>query len=166
MIAPRVALAAVVERVVLGLLWLGLPSAPLWMAIIRASSEPLQSWRGSMRRARDHIAEMRRIGAIRRLIEQGSGPNDVRIEGACTHCGRCCLNGRCVFVTFDDGGQSRCQIHGNWFFRFLACGRYPISARDIATYDCPSFRAVPRPRGAGAVIPIRPLTVRQRREDR
>ena len=166
MTAPRTALAAAVERTVLALLWLGLPSAPLWMAIIGASREPLLSWRGSMQRAREHIAEMRRIGAIRRLIEQGGGPSDVRIEGACTHCGRCCLNGHCVFVTFDRAGQSRCQIHGNWFFRLLACGRYPISARDIKTYDCPSFRAVSRPRGAGAVIPIRPLTVRQRVEDR
>jgi len=41
-----------------------------------------------------------------------------------------------------------------WFFKWLACGAYPISARDIATYHCPSFVAVAPPRSGQRVIAI------------
>lgn len=156
-------LAAAVEQSVLALMWLGLPTAPLWMAVIAGSSAPLRDWAGAMRKAAAHTAELRAIGVLRRLVEQGldnAANAGTRIEGACTHCGRCCINGKCVFVSFDAQGCSSCAIHGRWFFRRLSCGAYPISARDIEAYACPSFRAVVPGQSAHRVIPIASATPR------
>ena len=150
-------LGATVEHVALALLWCLLPVAPLWMATVTGTTAPLRDWVGAMRKGAVHIGELRAIGVVRRLFEQkfgGVADPDRRIEGACTHCGRCCINGKCVFVSFDAEGRSRCAIHGRWFFRLLACGAYPISARDIATYHCPSFVAVAPARSDQRVIPI------------
>ena len=150
-------LGATVEHVALALLWCLLPVAPLWMAVVTGDTAPLRDWAGAMRKGAAHVAELRAIGVVRRLFEQkfgGVADLDRRIEGSCTHCGRCCINGKCVFVSFDAAGKSRCAIHGRWFFRLLACGAYPISARDIATYHCPSFVAVAPARTGQRVIPI------------
>jgi hypothetical protein len=150
-------LAAIVEQSVLAFMWFGLPTAPLWMALIAGSSAPLRNWGAAMRKAAAHTAELRAVGVLRRTVEQGmdaAAAAGWRIEGACTHCGRCCVNGKCVFVSFDAQGQSSCAIHGRWFFRRLSCGAYPISARDIEAYACPSFRAVAPGQPTRRVIPI------------
>ena len=150
-------LGATVEHIALALLWCALPMAPLFMAIMTGDTAPLRDWAGAMRKGSAHISELRAIGVVRRLFEQkfgGVADPDRRIEGSCSHCGRCCINGKCVFVSFATDGHSHCAIHGRWFFRLLACGAYPISARDIATYHCPSFVAVAPARSGQRVIPI------------
>jgi hypothetical protein len=137
---------AALESITLGVMWLGLPLAPVLMALIRWDIAPLRTYRASLRRAAAHTSQLGRIGVIRRGVEQrwappGSGARN--IEGSCTHCGRCCVNGLCVFVAFDAEDRSSCAIHGKWFFRWLSCGVYPRTQRDIDAYACPSFRAVP-----------------------
>jgi hypothetical protein len=91
-----------------------------------------------------------------------------RVEGNCTHCGRCCVNQTCVFLQWDNdtSGQaprSRCSIYNNWFWKLTTCGSYPLDAHSIEVYDCPSFKAAPL-----QVVPItlyrtRPSRARERR---
>jgi len=149
---------AALEWVTLGAMRLGLPLSPLLMALIGWHLAHLRSYRASWRRAAAHTAELRRIGVIRRGVEQRWAPQAggaSRIEGGCTHCGRCCVNGLCVFVAFDAHGKSSCGIHGKWFFRWLTCGKYPRNQRDIEAYQCPSFTALPRAGETRRVIPLR-----------
>lgn len=149
------ALSRAVELVTLTLLWAGLPLAPVIMAATAGRWRLVIDYSDSMVRAAQHVGELARFQVISRLIRQhfaAGSDAPASIEGSCTHCGRCCINGKCVFVSFDEQGRSSCAIHGRWFFRRLACGRYPINAWDIDTYACPSFRAVPS--GARRVIPV------------
>ena len=141
--------ARAVELAVLATMLVGLPLAPLLMAIL--SGRASEAWRypESLRRAFRHVAELNRSRAVSRYIlwRAGGRPSsrlaiDERIEGECTHCGRCCTNGACVFVRFDDAGRSSCGIHGTRFWRWLSCGSYPVSRDDIELYRCPSFRVV------------------------
>lgn len=159
--APVRAFSRVVETLILALLWIGLPAAPVVMALIAGRARLLLDYSDSMVRAAEHVGELARYNVISRLIRQHIAARHeaaARIEGSCTHCGRCCINGKCVFVSFDAEGRSNCAIHGRWFFRLLACGRYPINAWDIDTYACPSFRAVPAEGREGRrVIPVREL---------
>ncbi|MCA3217343.1 MAG: hypothetical protein ING59_02040 [Burkholderiales bacterium] len=137
---------AALESIALGIMWLGLPLAPVFMALIRWDIAPLRRYPASWRRAVAHTSQLSRVGVIRRGVEQRFAPRGeaaYRIEGGCTHCGQCCVNGLCVFVDFDAEGRSSCAIHGKWFFRWLSCGVYPRTQRDIDAYACPSFRAVP-----------------------
>lgn len=66
-----------------------------------------------------------------------------RVEGSCTHCGRCCVNKTCVFLEWNAQGHSQCSIYNNWFWKLTSCGEYPIDAHSIDVYDCPSFKAAP-----------------------
>jgi hypothetical protein len=148
-----------IELLVLGILFVGLPVAPLLMAALSSRLADALEYRRSLRLAFRHVAEMRRSGATSRYIRwRASGRQssrlepDERIEGACTHCGQCCTNKACVFVQFDALGRSSCRIYDTAFWRWLSCGSYPVSREDIEVYRCPSFKVIriqPVPRNAG-----------------
>jgi hypothetical protein len=105
----------------------------------------------TMRRCAAMFKAMRRHGVIQRNLPTGldarsndwDGAQPEQITGQCTHCGRCCIDQKCVFLAVDDQAQSRCRIYGNWYWRRTNCGKYPQSGRDIQVYECPSFSAMP-----------------------
>jgi hypothetical protein len=120
-----------------------IPFAPLAAAAIERSGRHLRFYSDSMAQAARHIHAMRRAQVVSRNVLRTQG--DVlrsRVTGECSHCGRCCLHNSCVFLKWDEAsGQSRCAIYGSRFFKLLSCGDYPMTAEDIAVYDCPSFEA-------------------------
>jgi hypothetical protein len=94
-----------------------------------------QSWR--------HTRAMLRSRVVERSFERRVSVRREVIDGACTHCGRCCVSGQCVFLNFDEQGHSSCRIYGTRFWKALSCGHYPVTGADIAEYECPSFTARP-----------------------
>ncbi|MFN7753690.1 MAG: hypothetical protein ACK5TE_15625 [Pseudomonadota bacterium] len=142
-------LGRVIEWTLLAVLWLTLPLSPVALAIIAGDSRYLREWFSTTRQMALSLRSMARASVIARRV--GSyGKRTARenaawqISGECSHCGNCCLDRSCVFLSYDGNGHSRCGIYGNWFFRRLTCGGYPITRDDIRIYDCPSFHASPR----------------------
>lgn len=136
-----------------------LPLAPFAAAVLARDTGYLRDYGGSLRRAIRHVQGQKRARLMSRMAAaklRGRPPRDA-IEGACTHCGACCLYHSCLFLQMDAGGRSSCRIYGSRFFRRLACAEYPRTAADIALYDCPSFTA----RVTGRVPVAIPVVIEQ-----
>ncbi len=146
------------QRMVLTVLWLGWPLAPVACALLSGQLRHLRHYPSSLARCARMLRAMQRADVIARNAQRSwRGPRSEQIEGQCTHCGNCCVHHSCVFLDMDTSGHSSCSIYGNWFFKRLACAAYPVDARDIAVYSCPSFYARVGGQPARAVIPIKPL---------
>ena len=141
------ALGRTVETVVLSLMWLLLPAAPIAAYAISGDGSYLRHYRRTWRQCASQLRAMARAQVIARRFynekRASQQSQSWRIEGECSHCGQCCLDQTCVFLDHDEQGQSKCRIYGNAFFGLLACAEYPMTKDDIELYDCPSFRAVP-----------------------
>ena len=151
-------LANALELVLIGGMWLLLPFWPLAVAAVSSERGCVRHYGATLRRIVRHIRAQHRSRSIGRMLEHRFTRSDRRDaeapSGACSHCGRCCLNRHCIFLAFDGQGQSICRIYGGRLWRMLSCGNYPRDAQDIALYDCPSFRVV---RGLGRQAPGRLL---------
>lgn len=157
------ATAAGVELTVIAAMWLLLPVWPLLATAITLDGTYLRHYGTTLGRMTRHIRAQRRSRSVARLVTQRLTPRALRgaqrLAGACTHCGRCCLDRACLFLSFDMQGRSRCRIYGGRIWHTLSCGSYPSDTRDIALYDCPSFgvvrgpAAIPRDRIQGVRAP-------------
>lgn len=118
----------------------------------------LRHYGASVRQALRHAQAMRRAQVLsRNLMRTRYEVAHTYVTGECTHCGRCCTFNACVFLEQRDDGRTQCAIYGTRFFKLLSCGDYPMTAEDIAVYDCPSFYATQRDAsGAQRVIRIYP----------
>lgn len=146
------ATASGVELTLIAAMWLLLPVWPLLASAIARDGQYLRRYWSTLGRMTHHIRAQRRSRSIARMVTQKLTPRALRqtqrLGGACTHCGRCCLDRACLFLSFDAQGRSSCRIYGGRVWRALACGQYPSDARDIALYGCPSFTVV---RGPAAI---------------
>jgi hypothetical protein len=133
-----------------------LPILPFFAALIAGDGRFLVQYFKSISRIFFHIRALHRSHAIERFVVIGRhahmGPKPV---GTCTHCGNCCLDRRCVFLQFDGGGQSSCQIYGGAVWKALACAEYPKSQVDIELYQCPSFRPAFSPRRTIPIVAVK-----------
>lgn len=131
---------------------LGLPLAPLICAVIANDRRYLLRYFPTLMQCARMLREMLRVQVISRMLVRRlqarfrAGADKPlhraeRIVGECTHCGKCCINKSCVYLQFDESGESRCGIYNNWFWQQLTCGDYPISREEIDVYTCPSFHA-------------------------
>lgn len=140
------AITRMIELAMLGALFVLLPLSPLGCFILSGDRRYLKNYLATVRQCTAMLAAMMRNRVIQRNVLPALGLDTAEpdyIIGECTHCGRCCIDKKCAFVKFDSRGHSQCGIYGNWFWRRTNCGRYPISAREIAIYQCPSFAAIP-----------------------
>ena len=141
------ALGRVVETILLSVIWVGLPVAPLVVSLLAGDLSYVRRYRQTMRQLSRQLQAMARAEVIARRFynEKRAAEQSTtwKIEGECSHCGECCLFQTCVFLDHDEHGRSRCRIYGNWFFRRLTCAEYPMTKDDIELYACPSFRAEP-----------------------
>jgi hypothetical protein len=162
--APRLwplATARGAQWLLLAGMWLGWWLSPLVIGVIQGSVTPVKRYGRTMMQCARMMRAMARKdviyrNALRKL--SGEASRQEQVEGECTHCGRCCIDHQCVFLTMHDSGdgqapRSACNIYGSRFFRWTSCGLYPVTGADIAAYDCPSF--VSRPVGSFRTIPIR-----------
>lgn len=139
-----------IEIGTLALLTTLLPLTPLLWAALARDSRYLRRYREAVLASWVMLQTMAATGVVARGLLRRWGPQAepaARIEGHCSHCGRCCIHQRCVFLSFDALGRSACRIHGSRFWRLTGCGAYPIDAADIALYACPTFTAIPIRRG-------------------
>jgi hypothetical protein len=65
------------------------------------------------------------------------------IEGHCVQCGNCCLDKRCAFLQPLGDDKYACGIFHSTVRRFSNCGSFPLHARDIERYQCPSYFVAP-----------------------
>jgi len=144
--------------------WLLLPLWPILAAAALRECGYLRRYRITLARMIGHIRAVWHTRAISRMVARRLTPVErtvpERIVGNCTHCGRCCLDQACVFLAFDERGQSRCQIYGKklWKVMFANCSRYPLDGPEIVLYRCPGFNAVRDPEAsARRIIPIVPV---------
>ncbi len=144
----------IIDWMLLGVMWLFLPLAPLVCALIAWDKRYALRYISSLTQCVQMLREMMRAQVISRVLMRRVSqrvnifvPHDrkreERIEGECTHCGKCCINKSCVYLQVGENGESRCGIYNNWFWKRLTCGEYPISGEEIGIYDCPSFQAIP-----------------------
>lgn len=165
-------LGKLIEWVLLAVLWIALPLSPVIVAIIAGDARYARQWGATMRQMALSLRSMARAEVIARRV-WAHDPQAAReratwqIGGECSHCGNCCLDRSCVFLSYDQDGRSRCGIYGTWFFRRLTCGGYPMTRDDIRIYDCPSFHAHPRDQlrgiplaGTGATARVIPIVAR------
>lgn len=166
--APRrwpSAAARLLQWLALAGLWIGWPLSPWVIAVIQGRWRPLRRYGATLAQCARMLRAMANKDVVYRNARRklsGASAMQEQVEGQCTHCGRCCIDHQCVFLTMHDSGdgqapRSHCSIYGSRFFRFTSCGLYPVTGADIVAYDCPSFTA--KPLGTlsqGRVIPIRP----------
>jgi hypothetical protein len=127
-----------------------LPLAPIGCAILSNRWHYLRHYRRTLVRSAFFLLALWRTRVISRNVESSlarkwvsNAPIKETIEGSCTHCGRCCVDRACVFLKWDAAGLSQCSIYNNWFWKLTSCGSYPVDARSIAVYACPSFKVIP-----------------------
>jgi hypothetical protein len=140
------ALTRVIELIILGVLFVLLPLSPVGCFLLSGDRRHLAQYWLTIRKAAAMLMAMMEARVIQRNVLPAlnlEAAEPEQVIGECTHCGRCCIDKKCVFVKFDGQGHSRCGIYGNWFWRRTNCGRYPISASEIAIYQCPSFVSIP-----------------------
>jgi hypothetical protein len=135
-----------VEALALAAMTVLLPLSPLPCALLSGRLHYLLHYRATVVRSARYVRALGQARVVSRNLQRKLAPPDpgaVAIEGSCTHCGRCCVNRSCVFLSWRDDGCSHCSIYNNWFWKLTSCGSYPVDAQSIATYGCPSFKAVP-----------------------
>lgn len=54
----------------------------------------------------------------------------------CDQCTQCCQVLACPLI---DKTNNRCLSYNSFFWRYFACGRYPISQEQIDFYHCPKW---------------------------
>ena len=65
------------------------------------------------------------------------------IQGSCIKCGNCCLDKKCVFLERISEDEYICGIYSSPLRKFSNCNSFPLDARDIERYSCPSFSVAP-----------------------
>ena len=138
-------LASIVARAVTGSFTLLLPVLPALAAVAFADGKYLRDYRGSLRRFRAHLKAVAEGPADTFFDTALGAPRAeprVEIAGHCVQCGNCCMNHRCAFLEPRGGGIFQCGIYTSPLRRFSNCAAFPVDARDIVRYDCPSYFVV------------------------
>jgi hypothetical protein len=139
-------LSRLAEIIALGIMAVLLPLSPLASTLLSGDTGYLRRYLRTLKTCTHMLGALWRTHVVARNTDRvlnGSKLPPQRIEGACTHCGRCCVNRSCVFLRWNASGQSQCSIYNNWFWKLTSCGSYPVDGHSIEVYQCPSFKAVP-----------------------
>jgi hypothetical protein len=134
------------DTLVFGFMVSMLPLSPLTCALLSGRTQYLRQYRRTLVKSAHLAKALHRSRVVSRNLErklQLGAKSFEAIEGSCTHCGQCCVDRSCVFLSWDDDSASRCSIYGNWFWRLTSCGGYPLDSESIDVYSCPSFKAIP-----------------------
>lgn len=135
-----------VEAIILGAMAVLLPLSPWACAILSGRLQYVRQYRATVAKSARCVEALKRMRVISRNLDRrfsagAAAPES--IEGSCSHCGACCIDRSCVFLTWKFDGSSHCSIYNNWFWKMTSCGSYPIDGASIAVYGCPTFKAIP-----------------------
>ena len=143
--------AVVLDWLLAGTLALLLPLAPLVAGGIARDASYVRRYPRTVRKALGHLNGLVRSRAFSRYLfyRRTVRTKHEILLGQCTHCGNCCLHGRCIFLDWSTQGESRCRIYNSELWKKLACGCYPETKLELDWYGCPSFTAVLPTEGLG-----------------
>jgi len=57
----------------------------------------------------------------------------------CNQCTKCCQVIKCGLL---DTTNNHCKSYNSFFWRYFACGRYPVSKQQIEYYGCPKWEMI------------------------
>jgi hypothetical protein len=125
----------------IGALYLLLPLLPLLASLAYQRSKYVLQYPLTLKKMLIHIKALSE-GPVHHYLQDVAGqqteiPADIR--GACTQCGNCCLDKRCVFLEETTDGKFQCGVYHSPLRRYSNCGSFPLSAHDIERYDCPGY---------------------------
>lgn len=125
----------------IGSLYLLLPLLPLLASVVYGRSKYVREYPRTLKKMVIHLQALSEGPVLHYLQDvagrQSSIPAEVR--GACTQCGNCCLDKRCVFLEQTAEGKYICGIYHSPLRRYSNCGSFPLSAHDIERYACPGY---------------------------
>lgn len=132
------------------------PIAPGLASLVFWRKRYLLDYKGTMRKARRHIAAMQKGPALHYFQDVAGRVQEVpeHIEGECVQCGNCCMNHECMFLEPAGPQKFQCGIYHSPLRKASNCGSFPLHREDIERYNCPSYFVVA---GAKPVIPIHPV---------
>lgn len=138
-----------------------LPILPLLISLLTGNRRYLRNYYQTITKLLDTFDALREHRSLERYVQgrfAGSTPAQRKIGGSCSHCGRCCLNRRCLFLEREGEDKYFCGIFGSKLRELTSCAAYPINAQDIDLYACPSYYVIDPVAGAPA-----PAAARRRR---
>lgn len=120
---------------------------PLIFCVLFLKTKYILNYSDTLRKLRIHHKALSQ-GPVKRYVESIFSvrlDQSDQITGACTQCGNCCLDKKCVFLEPVTDGKFECGIYNSPFRKFSNCRAFPISEEDIVRYDCPGYVINPYP---------------------
>ena len=135
----------VITRIVVYLAYFLLPIWPFLMAIAFSKYKFIFNYRATLKALVIYF-EALKAGPIEHYLLDVAAVKSVipaNIQGTCIKCGNCCLDKKCVFLEQESENEYICGIYSSPLRKFSNCNSFPLDARDIERYSCPSFSVVP-----------------------
>jgi hypothetical protein len=130
--------------VVIGALYLVLPILPLLASVAFQRTKFVRHYWQTLKKMVVHLKALSE-GPVQHYLQDVAGRSasiPAEIRGACTQCGNCCLDKRCVFLEKTVDEKYQCGVYHSPLRRYSNCGSFPLSAHDIERYDCPGYTVV------------------------
>ena len=121
-----------------------LPLVPFLFGFIFLKPKLILQYRLTLKKYLIYIKELKN-GPIEHYLKDVISHKNVipaTIEGSCIKCGNCCLDKKCIFLEQSSENEYICGIYTSPLRRFSNCNSFPLNARDIQRYSCPSFTEV------------------------
>jgi len=128
----------------MGCLYMLLPLLPLLASVAFLRSKYVLQYPRTLKKMLIHLTALSE-GPVLHYLQDVAGRQTsipAEIRGACTQCGNCCLDKRCVFLEKIADEKYQCGIYHSPLRRYSNCGSFPLSAHDIERYECPGYVVV------------------------
>jgi len=137
-------LAYCATQLSVGIFYILMPILPLVMGIIFLKPRFIWQYPKTFVKLNTYIKALREGPILHYFNDVVSIKAEIpaTIEGTCIKCGNCCLDRRCVFLEQTSEVEFECGIYHSPLRRFSNCNSFPLDARDIERYACPSYSVV------------------------
>jgi len=121
-----------------------LPVWPLVFSLVFAKSKFILDYRLTIKALLIYFAALKEGPVEHYFSDVISNENVIppTIKGSCIKCGNCCLDRRCIFLEKSGVDEYICGIYTSPLRKFSNCNSFPLNARDIERYACPSYTEV------------------------
>ena len=127
-----------------GIFYVLMPMLPLLMGVVFLKPRFIWQYSKTFGKLKVYIKALREGPILHYFNDVVSIKAEIpaSIEGTCIKCGNCCLDKRCVFLEQTSDEEFQCGIYHSPLRRFSNCNSFPLDARDIERYACPSYTVV------------------------
>ena len=135
----------VATKLALFLAYCLLPLWPFVMGIVFSKYRFILNYKSTLRSLLIYFKALGEGPIDHYLLDVVSVKNTIpaTIQGSCIKCGNCCLDKRCIFLEQTSKEEYICGIYTSPLRKFSNCNSFPLNARDIERYSCPSFTVSP-----------------------